>query len=98
MKISEKSVMKNGIEIQLEDWDGKLSIGAYPIAKNGNWIIKQGKPFRLTISENEYIGYTNDDVKSDFEALKSGEKQIENMAHLFRNGKADAIILGIETA
>lgn len=95
MKILEKSVTKNGVEIQLEDWGGKLAIGAYPICVNGNWIIKHGKTFRLTISENQYIGYSNGDVKADFEKLKSGEKRIEDMADFFRNGKQDAIMLGI---
>lgn len=98
MKILEKSTTKNGVEIQLEDWDGKLSIGAYPKAKNGIDFIKYGETFHLTISENQYRGYSNDDVKADFEALKSGEKQLEDMAHLFWNGRKDAIILGIETA
>lgn len=95
MKILEKSTTKNGVEIQLEDWSGKLAIGAYPICVNGNWIIKHGKTFRLTISENQYIGYSNDDVKADFEKLKSGEKRIEDIADFFRNGKQDAIMLGI---
>lgn len=96
MKVLEKSVMKNGAEIQLEDWDGKLAIGAYPVAKNGVGFVKYGETFRLTISENQYIGYSNDDVKEDFEKLKTGEKQLENMANLFWNGKKDAIMLGIE--
>lgn len=95
MKIIEKSKTKNGVEIQLEDWDGKLAIGAYPICVNGNWIIKHGKTFRLTISENQYIGYSNGDVKADFGKLKSGEKRIEDMANYFWNGKKDTIMLGI---
>lgn len=95
MKILEKSAMENGVEIQLEDWDGKLAIGAYPVAKNGTGFVKYGKKFRLTISENQYISYSNDDVRTDFEKLKSGEKQLENMAHLFWNGNKDAIMLGI---
>lgn len=95
MKIIEKSIMKNGTEIQLEDWNGKLMIGAYPIAKNSFNFTKYGDIFRITISKNEYLGYTNDDVKKDYEDLKSGEKQLEDMAHLFWNGKKDAIVLGI---
>lgn len=96
MKILEKSLMPNGAEIQLEDWGGKLSIGAYPIAKTGYGFVKYGEIFRLTISENQYIGYTNEDVRSDYEKLKSGEKQLEDMAKLFWNGKRDAVMLGIE--
>lgn len=98
MKILEKSTMKNGVEIQLEDWNGKLAIGAYPVAKNGFGFIKYGEIFRLTISENQYIGYCNNDVKEDFEKLKIGEKQFEDMKKFFWNGKKDAILLGIETA
>lgn len=95
MKILEKSITSNGMEIQLEDWNGKLSIGAYPIAKNGYGFVKYSEKFRLTISENQYIGYSNDDVRADFEKLKSGEKQLEEMERLFWNGKKDAIMLGI---
>lgn len=50
MKILEKSTMPNGAGIQLEDWDGKLAIGAYPAAKNGVGFVKYGEKFRLTIS------------------------------------------------
>lgn len=95
MKILERSAMPNGTKIQLEDWDGKLAIGAYPIAKNSYGFVKYGEIFRLTISENKCIGYSNDDVKADFEKLKTGEKSLEDMAHLFWNGKKDAIMLGI---
>lgn len=95
MKILEKSTMPNGTEIQLEDWDGKLSIGAYPIAKTGYGFVKYGEVFRLTVSENQYISYSNEDVRADFKKLKSGEKQLEEMERLFWNGKKDAIMLGI---
>lgn len=95
MKILEKSTMKNGVEIQLEDWNGKLAIGAYPICVNGNRIIKHGKAFRLTISENQCMGYTNSDVKEDFEKLKIGEKQFRDVSEFFQNGKKDSIMLGI---
>ena len=95
MKILEKSVTKNGVEIQLEDWDGKLAIGVYPVAKNGFGFVKYGETFRITISENQYMGYDNNDVKEDFEKLKSGEKQLDDMENYFWNGKKDAIMLGI---
>lgn len=98
MKVIEKSSMKDGVRIQLEDWDGSLIIGAYPIAKNWDWLINPGETFRLTISENKYENYTNDDVKADFEALKDGKKRLEDMAHLFHYAKRDAILLGIEPA
>lgn len=75
MKILEKTATPNGTEIQLEDWGGKLAIGAYPVAKNGFGFVKYGEKFRLTISENQYVGYSNDDVKADFEKLKTGEKK-----------------------
>lgn len=99
MKVLESAVMPNGTEIQLEDWSDKntpeypnlygIAIGAYPIAKNTGkyrWI-EGGQTFRLTISMNQYMGYTNDDVKADFEALKGGKKSLEDLADHFWNGK-----------
>lgn len=87
--------MPNGTEIQLEDWSDKntkeypdlygLTIGAYPVAKNTGkyrWI-ESGDTFRLSIHMNQYTGYTNDSVKADFEALKSGEKSLEDLADHF---------------
>ena len=101
MKVIERAVMPNGIEIQLEDWSNHntseypdlygLQIGAYPIAKNtGKYrLIEGGQTFRLSISMNQYTGYTNKDVKADFEALKSGEKSLEDLAAHFWNGEKD---------
>lgn len=107
MKVIEKAVMPNGTEIQLEDWSDKntkehpdlygLCIGAYPIAKNTGkyrWI-ESGDNFRLSIHSNHYRNYTNDDVKADFEALKSGEKSLEDLADNFWNGKKDMWYLGM---
>lgn len=96
MKILEKSFTKDGVEIQLEEWYGKLAIGAYPKAKNSVGFIKYDELFRLTISENIYRGYTKNDVKKDFEVLKKGEKQLKDLSHLFWNGKKDCILLGIQ--
>ncbi len=74
-----------------------LTIGAYPIAKNivkDRWI-ESGDKFRIQISMNQYNGYSNDDVKADFEALKSGEKSLEDLADHFWNDEKDMWLLGM---
>lgn len=99
MKIIERATMPNGTEIQLEDWSDKnterfpdlygLTIGAYPIAKNtGKYrLVRSGESFRIHISQNKYTDYYNDDVQADFEALKSGEKTLEDsVTHIERVG------------
>lgn len=107
MKIIDKAIMKNGTKIQLEDWTEHnttefpdvygLQIGAYPIAeRTGKYCwIRGGEPFRLTISANKYMNYTNDDVKADFDALKEGRKTLEDLSAHFWNGKADMWYLGM---
>lgn len=107
MKIIEEAITPNGVEIRLEDWSDNntakypdlygLDIGAYPIAQRtrGYWI-RGGEKFRLTISQNNYMGYTNEDVKADFEALKSGEKTLEDLASHFWYGQRDAYTLGMD--
>lgn len=108
MKVIERATMPNGTKIQLEDWSEHnseeypnlygLQIGAYPVAKNTGkfrWI-EGGQTFRLTISMNEYTRYSNKDVKSDFEALKIGEKSLEDLASHFWNGKKDMWYLGMD--
>lgn len=107
MKVIEQAVIPNGTKIQLEDWSDKntkeyselygLIIGAYPIAKNTGkyrWI-ESGQTFRLSIPMNQYRGYSNDDVKADFEALKSGEKSLEDLADHFWNGEKDMQLFGM---
>lgn len=108
MKILEKAVMANGTEILLEDWSDKntekypnlygLTIGAYPVAKNtGKYrLIRSGEKFRLSISQNEYTGYSNDDVKADFEALKSGKKKLQDLSERFWNHEKDMWYLGMD--
>lgn len=108
MKVLEKAIMPNGTEIQLEDWSENntkeypdlygLTIGAYPIAKNTGkhrWI-ESGNKFRLQVSMNQYRGYSNDDVKADFEALKSGEKYLKDLVDHFGNGEKDMWFLGMD--
>ena len=107
MKTIERTVMPNGTKIQLEDWSNNntkeypdlygLCIGAYPIAKKTvkhRWI-ESGDKFRIQISVNRYSEYTNDSVKADFEALKSGEKSLEDLANRFWNSEKDMWLLGM---
>lgn len=105
MKIIEKATMPNGTEIQLEDWSEKntaeypdlygLVIFAYPIAKNSSNFIRSGEKFALVIPENKYHNYSNDDIRADFEALKSGEKSLEDLSEHFWNGRKDMFLLGM---
>lgn len=107
MKVIEKAVMPNGTEIQLEDWSSHnttsypdlngLSIGAYPVAKNTgeNRWVRSGEKFRLTISVNNRSGYTDADVRADFDALKNGKKRLEDLADRFWGGKKDMYYLGM---
>lgn len=106
MKIIEKAKMPDGTDIQLEDWTEHNSngsnvygfeIGAYPVAKNtsDSTLIRSGDLFRLTISQNEFSNYTNEDVKADYEALKSGKKYLADLSEHFWNGKKDEYLLGM---
>lgn len=53
------------------------------------------KKFRLTIAENKYKNYSNDNVQSDYEALKSGIKTLYDLSEYFWNGKQDMWLLGM---
>jgi hypothetical protein len=108
MKVLEKALTPDGIEIQLEDWSEHntaeypnvygFTIGAYPTAKNTGkyrWV-QGGEKFRLSISQNKYKNYTNENVKADFEALKSGEKKLQDLSEYFWNGEKDMWYLGMD--
>ena len=108
MKIIECATMPDGTKIQLEDWSDKnteqfpdlygLTIAAYPIAqRTGKYrLIEGGKTFRISISQNKYTDYSNDDVRADFEALKKGTKTLEDLAAHFWNGEKDMWYLGMD--
>lgn len=108
MKVIERSTMPDGIKIQLEDWREHntveyldlygFTIGAYPIAQRTSKykFIEGGRNFRLSISNNKYSGYTNDQVKSDYEALKAGTKRLEDLSAHFWNGERDMYYLGMQ--
>lgn len=108
MKIIESAIMMDGTNILLEDWSDKnteqfpdlygLTIAAYPIAqRTGKYrLIEGGKRFRISISQNKYIGYSNNNVRADFEALKNGTKSLEDLATHFWNGEKDMWYLGMD--
>lgn len=108
MKIIESATMPDGTEIQLENWSDHnteqfpdlygLAIGIYPVAKNTgkHGLIRSGVRFRLPIHQNKYQNYSNDDVRSDFEALKNGTKSLEDLAAHFYNGEKDMWYLGMD--
>ena len=96
MKVIERAKTPDGIDIQLEDWSGELTIGAYPIAKASRTFQRAGDRFRLTIASNEYSGYTNEKVKADYEALKTGEKTLEDLSEHFWYSNDDKRLLGME--
>lgn len=105
MKVIEYATMPNGTEIVLEDWTENNSseypnlygyaIGAFPIAKNTGRYVKGGEKFRLDISMNPYVGYTNEMVLEDFKALKSGTKCLENLSERYYDGDKAKYYMGI---
>lgn len=109
MKVLEKFTMPNGVQVQLEDWHEHntpeypnlygYTIGAYPIAlRTGKYRwVEAGRSFRLGIDHNPYRGYTEEKVLADYEALKRGEKSLEDLADHFHNGEKDKWCLGMET-
>lgn len=98
MEILIKDIMLDGTKIQLEKWDDKFYIGAYPVARNTSkhkWI-QDGRVFRLTIPENHYKNYTGEMVKNDYESLKNGLKTLQDLSSYFWNGEKDMWYLGMD--
>lgn len=107
-KIIDRAIMSDGTKIQLEDWRESntakypdlygYTIAAYPIVQRTskyNWT-QYSETFRLSIPTNNYSGYTADMVKADYEALKRGKKNLEDLAEHFQNGDKDAWLLGMD--
>lgn len=107
MKVIDRAVTPDGIQIQLEDWHENnteeypllygYTIAAYPIAKNTSkygWI-RSGSKFRLDISCNNYRNYIDEMVLADYEALKNGTKTLEDLQEHFYNGNKDKYYLGL---
>lgn len=107
MKILEKSAMPDGTEIRLEDWRQSiggasslygLAITAYPAAKHAseNGRIQKGQKFRLEIAAVLYMGYGDDNVKSDFDTLKKGTKTLEDFTDMFVDRERDMWLLDMD--
>lgn len=109
MKILDRAMLPDGVEIFLEDWSEHNSvdypdtygveIGAYPVAKrNGkNGFVQEGKIFRLSIKENKSKNYSCDNVRADFEALKNGTKKLEDLSEYFFDREKAKWYLGMPT-
>lgn len=107
MKVLERAKMPDGVEILLEDWSDHnnnddpevygMEIGAYPIAKRSgpNGFVKEGKIFRLAIKENRSLNYSRDNIRTDFEALKKGNKKLEDLSEYFFNREKAEWYLGM---
>lgn len=79
MTILEKGIMKDGTQIQLEDWSEEYpnlkgkTLAAYPIAKRsleGSFAPKEGKTFRCCFTFREAV------AKEVFEKLKEGKEEL----------------------
>jgi hypothetical protein len=107
MRLIETAIMPDGTRIQLEDWsednspltfNSNLCIAVYPISKHTTkhkWI-REGEPFRLSIVGNKYLGYLDNDVRADYEALKEGRKRLEDLAEWFWEGTRAMWLLGMD--
>lgn len=94
MRVIEQITTKDG-KISLEDWsteDGTIQITAHPkAAVSFGYHTTKGKPFHLTICPHD--GYTDKDIKNDFESLRSGAKRLTDLSDHFYYRKWDAYCL-----
>ena len=91
MEVLKRSTTPQGVKILLEHWPecGHYTIGAYPIARNTGrygWT-QRGRHFRLTIK--------TDNPQSDFEALETGSRKLEDMENQYWNGEKDRYYMGL---
>ena len=91
MEVIKRGKTPDGVDIQIENWNGSFDIGAYPIAKNAKkpWI-DSGERFRLTLS-----GFNGDEVKWAFNGLVSGEIKLSELEDYYWNRTEDKWVLGL---
>ena len=75
-------------------WNGYCSISNSAAYRKK--LIEGGETFRISISQNKYTDYSNDNVQADFEALKNGTKSLEDLASHFWDGEKDMWYLGMD--
>lgn len=75
----------------------RLVIGIYPKAiRSGRYgHPRPGEKFRLIVSSNRTLGYTDVQIKRDYEDLLSGAKTIADLQEYFWNGQQDRWVLGL---
>lgn len=103
--IIDRYVLPDGTHIQLESWHDKntpeypdlygYTIGAYPKSKVNHRYTDRGETFRLGISMNKYSGYTDEDVKRDYELLKQGKITLEDLSDHYWYQYDDKIRMGL---
>lgn len=98
-KIIRRDVMPDGTKIQLEDWkecypsvEKTLTIGAYPIAKEGGNWIRKNETFRLTISR---LFGSDKEVKYIYQGLIDGKIKLEDLSEHYYNGDKDKLYMGL---
>lgn len=90
MEIIKRSTTPQGVKIQLEHWPeyGFYMIGAYPPARFGNYWVKPGEAFRLSVN--------TDNPEADFSALETGEKSLEDTGPQYYDGNRARRYMGLE--
>ena len=99
MKILQKGITPDGINIQIADWKEDYScfktlmIATFPIAKNTNntWV-KIGETFRLELSR---FFTSDEEVNEIFKKLEEGKIRLEELSDHFWNYKKDMFYLGM---
>lgn len=92
MKVLETSIMPNGTDIQIEEWNETYdfvpfasNLVAYPISKashSGTWSPKGNEKFRCSFQFK-----SSNEAKTAYENLKTGKKQLVDYLENLENKK-----------
>ena len=93
--IIDKCILPDGTPCQLEDWPSGYTIAAYPKSKANIKFTSYGERFRLGIAVNNYKGYTDTEVKRDYDLLKQGKITLTDLADHYWFGEEDKMRMGL---